>query len=186
PHIHRAVVSAVGEQSHDRKLVAYVVSKTSDQPTISDLRGFLLTKIPDYMIPGVFVFLDTFPLTPNGKVDRRSLPLPDQAQPAQLATYVAPRTPVEEMLAGILADALEIKRVGVLDDYFMLGGHSLLATQILSRIRDTFKVNLTLQDFFGAPTVAGIASVIEMTMQSQENGQNLSTIRSRDPEVGKL
>ena len=104
-------------------------------PTTNELRSFLKQKLPEYMVPSAFVFLDTLPLTPNGKVDRKALPAPDQNRPEAEESYVAPRTPVEELLAEIWAEVLKLDKVGVHDNFFELGGHSLLATQVISRVR---------------------------------------------------
>jgi hypothetical protein len=112
------------------------------------------------MLPSAFVLLDTLPLTPNGKVDRQALPAPEGVRPELEAAYVPPRTPIEEMVAGIWADILSLKQVGIYDNFFELGGHSLLATQAISRMRDSFHVAVSLHRFFEAPTVAGLALTI--------------------------
>jgi amino acid adenylation domain-containing protein len=123
------------------------------------LRFALGEKLPDYMIPSAFVFLDTLPLTPNGKIDRKALPAPGGRRELA-ATYVAPRTPVEEVVAGIWAEALGLDQVGVLDDFFDLGGHSLLSTRIVARIRDAFQVEIPLHRVFAEPTVAGLTRTL--------------------------
>ncbi|HEY0738045.1 MAG TPA: amino acid adenylation domain-containing protein [Herpetosiphonaceae bacterium] len=128
---------------------------------IPDLRAFLKDRLPDYMIPSAFVLLDAFPLTPNEKVDRQALPVPDLAQLMPVGELVAPRTPTEELLAGIWAGTLGLSQIGMDDHFFELGGHSLLATQVLSRVRETFQVELPLHSFFAAPTIAELASVID-------------------------
>jgi acyl-coenzyme A synthetase/AMP-(fatty) acid ligase/acyl carrier protein len=145
-----------------RRLVAYVVPKQMPGPTLSELRSFLKEKLPQYMLPSAFVFLDTLPLTPSGKVDRAALPAPDQIRPELEKTFVAPRTPVEIMLAEIWAKVLGLNEVGVHDDFFELGGHSLLATQVISRVRDALHVEIPLRSLFERPTVAGLAERIEV------------------------
>ncbi len=127
----------------------------------SSLRTYLKDQLPEYMIPSAFVLLDAFPLTPNEKIDRQALPMPDPAQLMPTGELVAPRTPTEELLAGIWASTLGINRISIHDHFFELGGHSLLATQVLSRIRETFQVELSLHSFFAAPTVAELAAVID-------------------------
>jgi hypothetical protein len=112
------------------------------------------------MNPSAFVFVDSLPLTPNGKIDRSALPAPDQHRPELEQTFVAPRTAAEKRLAGIWADMLRLDQVGIHDNFFDLGGHSLLATQVISRMRDTFKVELPLRSLFESPTVAQMALVI--------------------------
>src|SRR5207253_11229410 len=109
---------------------------------------------PDYMVPAAIVILAALPLTANGKVDKRALPAPEWQRPE--ASYQAPRTPVEEVVAGIWAEVLGLEQVGATDHFFTLGGHSLLATQVMSRLRSTFGVELALRELFEAPTVAGL------------------------------
>nr|VFK62777.1 MAG: AMP-binding enzyme C-terminal domain-containing protein [Candidatus Kentron sp. UNK]VFK70644.1 MAG: AMP-binding enzyme C-terminal domain-containing protein [Candidatus Kentron sp. UNK] len=128
------------------------------------LRFFLAEKLPDYMVPSDFILLISLPLTPNGKVDRRALSeRPIKALQFPEKTFAPPRTPEEESLAGILAEVLDIPRVGIHDDFFALGGHSLLATQVLSRIRDKFGVQVPLLALFEHPTVAGLDECIRAT-----------------------
>ncbi|MFB2896611.1 amino acid adenylation domain-containing protein, partial [Aerosakkonemataceae cyanobacterium BLCC-F50] len=144
----------------DKRLVAYVVPhERLHTPKISELRQFLSNHLPLYMVPSAFVFLESLPLTTNRKVDRRALPTPD-IQHDQRDKYVSPRTPVEEMLAQIWAQVLKIEQVGIYDNFFELGGHSLLATQLVSRIRNTFKVELPLRSLFAAATVSELAHLI--------------------------
>ncbi|MEV5412746.1 amino acid adenylation domain-containing protein [Thermopolyspora sp. NPDC052614] len=124
------------------------------------LRAKLREQLPDYMVPSSFVFLDALPLTPNGKIDRAALPAPDGGREQTRAVYVAPRTPVEEVLAAIWAETLGVERVGVDDDFFDLGGHSLLSTRVVARIREIFQVEVPLHRLFGEPTVAGLARTL--------------------------
>jgi len=119
------------------------------------LRDALADVLPEYMVPATFVFLDAFPLTPNGKIDRSALPAPAAGRRDTGAQYVAPRTRLEEVVAGLWADALGVERVGVEDDFFALGGHSLLSTRVVARVRDAFGVDVPLHRMFSDPTVAG-------------------------------
>ncbi len=144
----------------ERRLVAYVAGEAS----AVSLREQLRERLPDYMVPSAFVTLETLPLNPNGKVDRKALPAPE-AQ-ISLETWVAPRTPVEEVVAGIWADLLGLERVGADADFFELGGHSLLATRVASRLRETFGVELPLGDLFEAPRLADLAARVEATQRS--------------------
>jgi amino acid adenylation domain-containing protein len=164
PAVREAVVVAREEvenpKSPERRLVAYVVPKRELPLSITELRNFLKEKLPDYMVPSAFVFLDTLPLTPNGKVDRQALPAPEQTRPELEQTFVAPRTRVEEVLAGIWNELLGIERVGIYDNFFELGGHSLLATQVMSRIHKALQVEPPLRTLFEKPTVAGLATAI--------------------------
>ncbi|MBO1057381.1 MAG: amino acid adenylation domain-containing protein [Dolichospermum sp. JUN01] len=152
------------EQSRSKRLVAYVVAHQNYTPTVSALRQFLKAKLPDYMIPSAFVILQSFPLTPSGKVDRRALPAPD-LESTLLEKYVAPRTPIEELLTQIWAQVLKVEQVGIDDNFFELGGHSLLATQLVSRIRNIFQVELPLYELFTAPTVEELAYIIGQLQQ---------------------
>ena len=152
---HDAVRDAV-VVARDERLVAYVAADGS--PTTTELRAHLAAKLPGYMVPAQFVALDELPLTPNGKVDRAALPAPE-GRPELEAVYTAPRTPVEEVLAGIWCDVLGLERVGVHDDFFDLGGHSLVATQVVSRARAALSVELPLKALFESPTVAGLAAI---------------------------
>ncbi|HZG42966.1 MAG TPA: amino acid adenylation domain-containing protein, partial [Longimicrobium sp.] len=139
----------------DRRLVAYVVGEAEAEA----LRARLRQSLPEYMVPAAFVVLDALPLTPNGKLDRKALPAPEYAAGAD--RYVAPRTPVEEVLAGSWAEVLRLERVGVQESFFELGGHSLIATRVVSRVRELFGVELPLRALFEGPTVAELAGRVE-------------------------
>jgi amino acid adenylation domain-containing protein len=162
-----AVVVAREDGPGEQQLVAYVVPEPAQAPVVGELRGLLKDELPEHMVPSAFVLLEALPLTPNGKVDRRALPPPVRTCPGSNGTVVAPRTPVEEVLAGIWADALGLERVGVDDNFFELGGHSLLATRVLARLRDTLQVDLPLRSFFDRPTVAALAEVVRSESLSQ-------------------
>jgi amino acid adenylation domain-containing protein len=127
---------------------------------VPELRGFLREKLPEYMVPSAFVLLDALPLRPNGKVDRRSLPHPDQSRPELGQMFVAPRTAVEKILAEIWRELLKLNRIGVHDNFFDMGGHSLLATQVVSRILRSLHVEVPLRRMFEAPTVEQMAAVV--------------------------
>ncbi len=141
----------------EERLIAYWV-KASTELTFPDLKGFLKTKLPAYMVPAVFVELETLPLTPNGKIDRKSLPVPDFTGPQE--TWVAPRTALEQQLAELWSEVLGIERIGLYDNFFELGGHSLLATQLISRIREVFQVELPLKTLFEATTIAQLGEAV--------------------------
>ena len=161
PAVAKSVILAREDTPGDRRLVAYVVLGQGENLTIDEMRDFLRDKLPVYMVPSFFVLLETLPLTPNGKVDRQALPAPGRARAVREETFVAPRTPLEEMLAGIWAEVLGLESVGVRDNFFELGGHSLLATQVISRVRDAFQIELPLRALFEAPTIADLAERIE-------------------------
>ncbi|HEU4435059.1 MAG TPA: phosphopantetheine-binding protein, partial [Pyrinomonadaceae bacterium] len=126
--------------------------------TATELRRRLREKLPEYMVPSAFVMLDALPLTPNGKVDRKRLPKPERMHAE--AEYVAPRTPVEEVISSIWSAVLRLERVGIHDNFFELGGHSLLATQVTFSIREKLGVELPLRRIFETPTVAGLAELV--------------------------
>ena len=157
PAIQQAVVLAREDTPGDRRLVAYTVATSGSTPSAHQLRSFLQLKLPDYMVPSAFVVLDALPLTPNGKLDRKALPASDHIRPEFDDAFAAPRTPVEEILANIWAEVLKLDTVGIHDNFFDLGGHSLLATRVVSRIRDSFKLDLPLRTLFEAPTIRGLA-----------------------------
>jgi amino acid adenylation domain-containing protein len=158
PDVAEAVVIAREDTPGDRRLVAYC--ELGAPHPVPVLRAHVQERLPEYMVPSVFVVLDALPRTPNGKLDRGALPAPE-GRP-DLGVPVAPRTPTEEAMAAIWAGVLGHDTVGVEDNFFDLGGHSLLATQVVSRIRATFGVDLSLQALFEAPTVAGLALMVEL------------------------
>ena len=161
PSVHETVVVLKGD-----RLVAYVVSSRSDVEILSrDLQRYMRKKVPANMVPSLFVVLSSLPHTPNGKVDRKSLPEPEFKE--RRVEYVAPRTPVEETLAGLWSEVLGLDHVGVNDDFFDLGGDSLLATMVITRARQLLQVDLPQQLFFDS-TLAEVARVVEATQASVE------------------
>ena len=184
PGVREAVVLAEDDESGNKRMVAYVVPDPTNPPTIADLKFNLKEKLPDYMTPSVFVMLDGLPLTPNGKVDRRALSLMERTVVDFERDYEAPRTPLEEMLASIWSQVLGIERISAQDDFFDLGGHSLLATQVISRMRETFRVEFPLRRLFEFPTIAGLASRLEMAlMEGQGLEEQAMTPVARDGDL---
>mgnify|MGYP006277890017 CR=1 FL=1 len=161
PAIKNVIVLPKQVRADDVRLVAYIVVDAEQKPSVNDLRHFMSQRLPDYMVPATFVFLESMPLTPSGKIDRHALPMPDLSRPELHVEYVAPRNDTEEKLVEICKDLLRIDKVGVNDNFFDLGGHSLLATQFMSRMRDQFSVELPLRVLFEKPTVAGLAEAVE-------------------------
>jgi amino acid adenylation domain-containing protein len=157
PAVADCLVLARGDVAGGKRLVAYVAGEGADA---DELRACLRRSLPEYMVPGAFVVLDRLPLTPNGKVDRAALPAPEQAA---VERYLPPRTPVEELLAGIWAEVLRRDRVGVDENFFALGGHSLLATRVISRVRAALGTELTVRALFESPTVAELAARVDGT-----------------------
>jgi acyl carrier protein len=151
---------------------------------VPQLRSYLKEKLPEYMVPAAFVVLGELPLTANGKVDRRRLPAPERSRAEVGSDYVAPRNVIEEMLAGIWSEVLGIEQVGVLDDFFALGGHSLLATQVISRVRNTFNMEMPLRTLFESPTVAELALSITQSQSGWKDSANniIKRRKQDDPE----
>ncbi|HYH81285.1 MAG TPA: amino acid adenylation domain-containing protein, partial [Longimicrobium sp.] len=156
--VRECVVVVRDDQPGDRRLVAYMVADP-DAMDAAALREHLRRGLPEYMVPSAFVALDALPLSPNGKLDRKALPAPELAADAD--RYVAPRTPVEEVLAGIWAEVLGGRRIGATDNFFELGGHSLLATLVMARVREVLGVRAPLRTLFERPTVAELAEQVE-------------------------
>ncbi|MDB9510452.1 amino acid adenylation domain-containing protein [Kamptonema animale CS-326] len=180
PAVHSNLVLVREDHPGEKRLVAYIIlqegggkrEKIESESTCfeissltSNFRSYLKQKLPEYMLPAAFVILDKLPLTPNGKVDRRALPAPEMSRTELEATFIAPRTPIEEMLAGSWADILRVEKVGINNNFFELGGHSLLATQLISRVRTTFGLELPLRRLFEQPTVASFADCIETALR---------------------
>jgi amino acid adenylation domain-containing protein len=169
--VRQAVATADLDGRGEKRLVAYVVAETAEAAAVlaKELREYLLRQLPDYMVPTAFVTLDALPLTPNGKVDRRALPAPDSLMGAPDSTYVAPRTPTEEVLCGIWVEVLGassgVVRVGIDDDFFELGGHSLLATQVVSRVREALQVEVPLRALFESAQPRQLAARVEALMR---------------------
>ncbi|PLZ98350.1 non-ribosomal peptide synthetase, partial [Fischerella thermalis CCMEE 5268] len=173
PAVRQCVVTAREDIPGNQRLVAYVVAENAAS---NELRQYLRQKLPEYMVPSVFVILDSLPLTPNGKINRRALPAPENNQ-LEVSNFVAPRHPIEEVLAGIWTQVLGISQVSIHDNFFELGGHSLLATQVISRIRKTFGVDISLQQLFEFSTIAELAKNIQ---QASHQGVSAITPVPRD------
>jgi amino acid adenylation domain-containing protein len=163
--VKEAVVIVREDEAGEKRLVAYVTPKDVET---SELRAYLKQRLPDYMMPSAFVYLDELPLTPNAKVDRKALPAPETDLTAA-ATYIAPRTQVEEMLCAIWSKVLGVEGIGVNVSFFEVGGHSLKATQVISRIRESFQVELPLRAMFESPTIESLTVAIAKVLFSEES-----------------
>lgn len=159
PDIEQAAVMVREDQPGDKRIVAYFVPSLNEQVDVSALRKNVAEYLPDYMVPSAFVSIERIPLTANGKLDRKALPAPEFHSGAESR---GPRTPQEEMLCGLFMEVLRLPKVGIDDGFFDLGGHSLLAVQLMNRIKETFGVELSIAHLFTAPTVAGLAEIMEM------------------------
>jgi len=183
PAVQTTVVLCREDTPGEKQLVAYVIpiSGTPFDPLL--LRQYLLTRLPDYMIPATFVILEALPLTPNGKVDRQALPAPDQTHRARASRYVPPRNPLEELLATIWGDLLKVGKIGVHDNFFELGGHSLLATQVIARLRQALELDIPLRTLFEHPTIAQFGR--EIDKQLAQAFPDWPTNASEDPPDNK-
>jgi len=154
--VDEAVVIARDEGEDGKRLVAYY---TGQEIGADDLRDYLSSGLPQYMVPSAYVHMDVSPLTPNGKLNRKALPVPELHE----REYRAPRTPQEKILCDLFAEVLRLERVGIDDNFFDLGGHSLLAIRLISRVRAAFGVDLFVRSLFEAATVELLAGIIEET-----------------------
>jgi surfactin family lipopeptide synthetase C len=175
----------------EKRLAAYIVPQSQqidNSPTKLQLRNFLREKLPEYAIPSAFVFLEQLPVSANGKIDRKSLPIPTETFDLS-NNYIPPTNAIEEILAGIWTKILHLQRVGIHDNFFDLGGHSLLATQVISRIREAFAIELPIRCLFESPSVAQLAqTLIERESKpgiTQKRAQILQKIANMSPEETK-
>jgi amino acid adenylation domain-containing protein/non-ribosomal peptide synthase protein (TIGR01720 family) len=181
--VQEAVVTARDDGPGGQQLVAYVVPCGQARQGIDDLRCWVQEQLPSYMVPALFIPLAALPMTPNGKIDRRALPAPDWTRRAPGKAFVAPQTPEEQTLAAIWAQALGIEHIGRDDHFFELGGHSLLGTQLISRVRETWRIDLPLRALFESPTLSDMARRIA-TATHQEASQEAPILRiSREGEL---
>jgi amino acid adenylation domain-containing protein len=180
----REAAAVVREVGGDTVLVAYVAATRTPAPEPAALRSFLRQSLPEAMVPSLFVFLDTLPRTPNGKLDRRALPAPQEARRNE--GPAAPRTPVEELLAGIWEEVLGVGPVGLGDDFFDLGGHSLLATQVTARIQDAFGVCFSLRTLFDHSTLERLAAAVEAGLADRAEPLPPIARAPRDGRDGRL
>jgi thioesterase domain-containing protein/acyl carrier protein len=160
PSVRQAIVSAHQDGPGDKRLVAYIVGDGERLLTSNDLRGFLREKLPEYMVPAVFITLDPLPTMPNGKVDRKALPKPDWTRPDMQKTFVAPRDDLELQLTRLWEEVLGIRPIGVTDNFFELGGHSLLAVRLFALLDKQLSKKLPLAALFRGATVADLANII--------------------------
>jgi acyl carrier protein len=179
----RDCVVVARESGPDEKyLAAYVVSNRKRSISTPGLRSFMRSRLPDYMVPSVFILLDALPMTPNGKVDRLALPAPEspENEKQDLSEGMAPpRTPVEKTIAGIWQKLMKLERVGIHDNFFDLGGHSLLAVRILARIESDLGVRLPLTSFFHAATVAQLAELVDHQVDEARDWSPVVPIQTR-------
>ncbi len=184
PQIQETIVTSWEASPGNPSLVAYLISSGEEKPENEQLKHFLAQKLPDFMIPNHFLWLDTLPLTANGKINYKELPSPDRN--SSEINYVAPNTAIEEILCDIWQDLLSLEKVGVNHSFFDLGGHSLLATQLIARIRQTFRADITLRDLFDDPTIIHLSQTLVSREpkpdQTEKIAQTLKKLNSLSPE----
>ncbi|MFK0732732.1 MAG: amino acid adenylation domain-containing protein [Gloeotrichia echinulata GP01] len=168
PQINQTIVTVHGNNATEKFLAAYFIPIVGQTITPSELWKFLAQSLPEYMIPLAFVQMESFPLSPSGKVNRRSLPIPTIDRSELSQNYVAPNTPVQEVLADIWQEVLGVKQIGIDDNFFQLGGHSIKAIQLISQIRQTFELELTVRHLFNHPTIAELVVVLAKLAGGEE------------------
>ncbi|MBM4094178.1 MAG: AMP-binding protein, partial [Planctomycetes bacterium] len=185
PGVRQAVAIAREDVPGEPRLVAYVVPEGEPRPSVTELRSFLRTMLPDYMVPAAFIFLDTLPISPNGKVDRKALPAPERLRPNLDRPYVAPRTEAERVLAEIWAEVLGVEKVGVHDNYFELGGASINSLRIVARASEaSLSINAELlkpELLFEHPTVAELAELVSISREPAEQKARESVLGEGPP-----
>jgi non-ribosomal peptide synthetase component F len=175
---HEAVENCVviATDGDDKRLVAYLITTDQSRDAIGDLRNFLKTKLPSYMVPAAFEVIDEFPLTSSGKISRRALPEPQFNRETNDAKVDLPSTPLEAMLLDAWREVLKVDQIGVNDNFFDLGGHSLLAARLVSNIRNTLEVELNMVDVFEAPTISELAEMLYPRVAQTESDSELTKL----------
>ena len=172
PQVRDCVVMLRTDTPGNSRLAAYLIAEL--QPSHADLQRFLQERLPDYMVPSVFVFMDDLPLTPNGKVDRKALPAPDHSRPELENSFAPPTNPLEEDLAKMWKELLGVERIGINDNFLELGGHSLMVMQIVSRVRADYGLEISLAEIFRTPTIKRLAAMIEEAFLASPEADNIS------------
>ncbi len=171
PAVLQAVVVAREDTPGDTRLVAYIVPGGDLAPNASDLRSYLQQQLPYYMVPAAFVLLDALPLMPNGKVDRRRLPAPDPAKLAVREAFVAPTSLLQHQLVWIWEELLDVRPIGIRDNFFYLGGHSLLAARLVERVEQAYGKRIPLATLFAGPTIEDLAKALQSEAQEGAGGR---------------
>ena len=177
PNIRESILIALENKLQDKYLVAYVIMEDEQKANVKQLRKYLKPRLPEYMIPSAFVFLDSFPLTPSGKINRKALPSPDLESNRE-EEYIAPRTIVEQQLAEIWAEILNLETVGIYDNFFELGGHSLLAVQLFAEMKSILDRTLPLATLFKFPTIEQLAQVIDQSTELNQPWDSLVLLKA--------
>jgi amino acid adenylation domain-containing protein/non-ribosomal peptide synthase protein (TIGR01720 family) len=188
PLAHACVVTTIAGDNGNKQLAAYLILQAEENPGVEEFRQFLQRTLPEYMVPAFFLFLKEFPLTPNGKVDRLALPVPDDSRPALTQAYVAPQTPEEHMLAAIWSDVLHIEHVGIYDNFFALGGDSLLSMTILAKSHKQ-GLNFSLQELFQHPRISDLSRILrrsEVVTTSNREPLKTGSLTTSELEMGEV
>jgi acyl-CoA synthetase (AMP-forming)/AMP-acid ligase II/acyl carrier protein len=181
--VRQALVVAREDHPGDRRLVAYVVPREEEPGNLpANLRAHAAEHLPAYLVPAAVVVLAALPLTPNGKVDRKALPAPEWQSGT---AYVAPRNPLEEVLAGIWCEVLGVEKAGIHDNFFRAGGHSLLATQLVARVRKAFQVELPLRRLFETPTIEFLATAVEAAEAKPGQSRKIARVLQKARELAR-
>ncbi len=178
--VRQAVIMAREDAPGNKQLVAYIVPQAGQSLSISELRRYLKVKLPEYMMPSAFVELERFPLSPNGKIDRKVLPAPTNVHPYRESDYVAPQTDMEQIISDIWQGVLHVEKIGVKDNFFDLGGHSLRLAQVQNRLREQLQRNVSILDLFKFPTVQSLADYLT------QGGEKEQSSERRDDRYEKL
>jgi amino acid adenylation domain-containing protein len=176
PGVRQAVVDVKAGNLGDKRLIGYLVLDSGAGPSLADLRAFLKTKLPEYMVPATFMVLEKLPVSPNGKLNRSALPVPDDERPELSPEFVPPSTPVEQAVAEIFSEVLEVRPVGLNDDFFELGGHSLLAARVVTRLRDRFQIEMTPRFLFESPNAKEMAARISELLVQDTNEDEMAAM----------
>jgi len=182
--IQESVVIATENQRQEKSIVAYYIAKNNANISLPELKEFLKQKLPEYMIPSVFIPLEIFPLSPNGKVDRKALPKPEDYRLKSNVEKVLPRTETEQKIAKIWRDLLDLKQVDIHDDFFDLGGNSVLSISMVARLSKLFEITFPVKTFFQMPTIAQLATRIETIIVLTKSSQILADQLLEDEEEG--
>ncbi|MBE9186425.1 amino acid adenylation domain-containing protein [Microcoleus sp. LEGE 07076] len=168
PAIKQAVVLAREDSPGDKRLVAYLAVNSQEELATAELRAYLQGRLPDYMVPAVFVTVETMPKTPSGKIDRRALPVPEPQRQEQSQSYAAPQTELERVLAGVWSKLLKIDRAGIHDNFFEIGGNSLMTLQVVVQVRTLLGMDLPVVKLFQHPTIAQLANFLDRGQSAKE------------------
>lgn len=182
--VREAVVVDREDEEGDKRLVAYVSPHFEQTLTVTELRSFLQEKLPQYMMPSAFIVLPALPLLSNGKLDRHSLPAPETLRPEIEVAYVMPQTEVEQKIAAVWQNALNIENIGIHDNFFELGGHSLLMVKVHTQLREISKTDLLLLDLFRYPTISSLAEFFNQT-DNQTSPLSETNIQTEKISAGK-